>query len=473
MTLTSQSTPIAAAVKLVDECVRDAEPLTFRGEVVAARRSSAGMWAELVDQENVVTLFVRRDVLRGRDLIDEQLLEVRAWPAVSKGDRCAWYLKAERFKVLDEVGPMAARRRQDLEKLCEDGVISRDRVEEFSFSKHWQVQEWPEIFKVLVLTSSDAAGWGDFKARVENLVDAGVVEQRIVPVQGEGMVQALVHELGKISAEEADLVFIVRGGGGWADLRRFDDPALARAISGCAVDVVTAVGHHKDASLADLAAFAALMTPTDAAAALDKAVFLQQQPAKASAGKRRRAAGHGPWIPPTEPVANAERALEMERARAEAVARERARAEDYRTKLAEERVRGESYRNELAGVQRQLEQSRHELGDLWRFTNRQLLDEVAARVTRRRWAPALGCWLAAFFSLGWQPGSPVGIALVLGLCGALVAAGMYVFRGPQRATRVPGARLQKRAPGDGRAWVELALRARTPRELRLLRFRRP
>jgi len=457
MTATSQAAAISAALQVIDECVRDARPRSFRGEVVQPRRTSAGMWAGLVDQDNVVTLFVPREVLHDREIAADQLLEVLAAPAVAKGDRCAWYLKADRIKVLDDVGPLAAARRGDLEQLREEKVIDRRRVEEFAFSKHWQVQDWPEISKVLVLTSSEAAGWGDFKARAGALVEGGSIEQLDVPVQGEGMVAALVDALGDVTSEQADLVFIVRGGGGWSDLRRFDDPQLARAIARCAVPVVTAIGHHKDASLADLAAAAAFITPTDAAAALDRAVHTQRQGARPA---KRRRGGTGPWIPPTDRVTAAARTLADERAAAAA-------------EVAVERARADRYSAELVAARRQLGQSRREHRDLWRFTHRHLLDSVEARVRRRRWAPALGCWAASLLLLGSPVESIPVAAAVLLLCVALAGAGVYVFRGPRRASNSPGKRLQRRLPADGRAWMDLALRARTPRELRLLRSRLP
>lgn len=452
--------PVAAAVQLVDDCVRRADPQPFRGELVAVRSGSTGVWTQFADQQNVVRMFIPREVLKKEELREDQLLEVWAVPAVSKSDKCDWYLKVKRFTVVEERGPLAARRRRELQDLSARGVIAQKRIDHFSFSESWQVHDWPDVRKVVVLTSTDAAGWQDFKARAQRLFDAGLVEQRVVPMQGQNMVRELAIELANIRAEEADLVFIVRGGGGWADLRRFDDPLLAHAIAACTVNVVTAVGHHKDRSVADYAAFAAFRTPTDAAAALDRAVYRQRRQS-AGAGGGRRSSTSRSRPRPTDPASST--------ARSSAPGGEHA----LNAALDAERVRANRLRAEVIELQRQLDRSQQEYGALWQFTRDQLFQQCVARVRRRRWVPALGLWLVGFCSFWILQGSPMAVAAGLGILGIMAVAGVYVFCGPWRATRTPSARLQQRAPANTRAWVELALRARTPRELQLLQSRQP
>jgi len=86
------------------------------------------------------------------------------------------------------------------------------------------------------------------------------------PVQGEGASIALAWALRTVSAiPDVELVIVARGGGSLEDLWAFNEEPLARAIFGCRVPVVSAVGHETDFTIADFVAD--LRAPTPSAAA--------------------------------------------------------------------------------------------------------------------------------------------------------------------------------------------------------------
>jgi len=97
---------------------------------------------------------------------------------------------------------------------------------------------------------------------------SGGLHIRLYPalVQGEGAVEEVCRGIQYFSRSKwADLVIVGRGGGSVEDLWTFNEEAVARAIAGCAVPVVSAVGHETDVTIADFVAD--LRAPTPSAAA--------------------------------------------------------------------------------------------------------------------------------------------------------------------------------------------------------------
>jgi exodeoxyribonuclease VII large subunit len=81
-------------------------------------------------------------------------------------------------------------------------------------------------------------------------------------VQGFDAPRSLSSAIRVLATHRPDVIAVVRGGGARTDLAAFDDEAVARAIAGCPVPVLTGVGHEVDTSVADEVAHTSAKTPT-------------------------------------------------------------------------------------------------------------------------------------------------------------------------------------------------------------------
>jgi exodeoxyribonuclease VII large subunit len=120
--------------------------------------------------------------------------------------------------------------------------------------------------KIGVVTSLDGAAIRDIiKVLRRRYANAHIVI-RPARMQGEGAavdIMRAIRAIGRVPG--VDVVIIGRGGGSIEDLWAFNEVVVARAIAGCPVPTISAVGHETDVTIADFVADVRAPTPSAAA----------------------------------------------------------------------------------------------------------------------------------------------------------------------------------------------------------------
>lgn len=116
-----------------------------------------------------------------------------------------------------------------------------------------------------VVTSSSGAAIHDV-CRVAFRRGGARILLAAAQVQGAGAVESICRAISQLQrVRDVDVIVVGRGGGSADDLGAFNEEAVVRAIAGCRVPVVSAVGHDVDVTLVDFAADARAATPSQAA----------------------------------------------------------------------------------------------------------------------------------------------------------------------------------------------------------------
>ncbi|MBP1619095.1 MAG: xseA [Bacteroidetes bacterium] len=160
------------------------------------------------------------------------------------------------------LGDMARKRAEIIRRLEEEGVLDLNKELEI-----------PSLCqRIAVISSSTAAGYGDFCNQLENNAYGFVFYTKLFPaiMQGERTEASIIEALEKIyvHADLFDVVVLIRGGGATSDLNSFDSYLLAANCAQFPLPIISGIGHERDETVIDHVAHTRVKTPTAAAAFL-------------------------------------------------------------------------------------------------------------------------------------------------------------------------------------------------------------
>ena len=187
------------------------------------------------------------------DLADGERVHVFGRPELyeARGDFRLRVLTIERFGLGDHLAALERLKR----KLAAEGLFAPERK-----------RALPRLPRVVgLVTGNDAAAKRDVLATMTTRFPPARIVVAETYVQGPRAAAAIAEALrGLAAVPHVDVIVVARGGGSFEDLLPFSDERLLRAIAGCPVPVVSAVGHEQDTPLCDLAADVRASTPTAA-----------------------------------------------------------------------------------------------------------------------------------------------------------------------------------------------------------------
>jgi exodeoxyribonuclease VII large subunit len=231
--------------------------LWITGELSNLSRPASGHWYFTLKDESAQ---VRCAMFRTRNLAAR--VPPRDGLQVMLRARVGLYEARGEFQLvvdhLEEAGEGELRRRFEAlkQKLAGEGLFDAGRKR--------PLPRFPR--RVGIVTSATGAALRDVLHVVRRRCCATALLLYPVPVQGAGAAREIAAMLALADRRrDVDVLLLVRGGGSLEDLWAFNDEALARAIAGVSLPLVTGIGHEIDFTIADFVAD--LRAPTPSAAA--------------------------------------------------------------------------------------------------------------------------------------------------------------------------------------------------------------
>ena len=155
------------------------------------------------------------------------------------------------------LGEMALKKQAILERLKREKLLDRNKL--------LSIPLVPQ--RIAIISSKTAAGFQDFMHHLDSSPYQFHCQLFESLMQGNRVEESLLKALEscKNNADLFDLLVIVRGGGGKADLHCFDNYELGKSIAMFPVPVISGIGHERDTSVVDETAHTRVKTPTAAA----------------------------------------------------------------------------------------------------------------------------------------------------------------------------------------------------------------
>ncbi len=362
----------------------------LRGEISGWKRVASGhCYMSLKDDQAVIDGVIWKGNANALAFAPQDGIEVIATGKLTTyPGRSKYQIVIERMELAG-AGALMALLEKLKAKLAGEGLFDPARKKRLPFM--------PQV--IGVVTSGTGAVIRDILHRLEDRCPTHVVVWP-VKVQGDGSANEIAAAVRGFDAIEAggpvprpDLVIVARGGGSVEDLWSFNEEVVVRAVAGCSIPIISAVGHETDTTLCDFAADLRAPTPT-AAAEIAVPVLADLRLTIESFGNRtERCArryverGREQLTALARLLPKRDQLLGPQRQRADDLAQRLDRGLERRLTLARGNLDRSAGALRPATLERKLEAKRAQLDATWRLVQSlnpdNILDRGYARITAR------------------------------------------------------------------------------------------
>ncbi len=227
------------------------------GEISNFRPSSTGhLYFSLKDEYAVIQAVMFKNRIFGLDFKPEDGVLVRIRGSVSVyAQRGSYQIICESMEQAGQ-GQILAMLEKRKQRLAAEGLFAPERKKKLPLIPS----------RIAVISSPTGAAVRDI-LRVIGRRNASLdVVILPAPVQGNEAADIIAAQIKRAEKYNlGDVIIIGRGGGSLEDLLPFSEESVVRAVAGCSIPVISAVGHEIDFALCDFAADLRAATPSAAA----------------------------------------------------------------------------------------------------------------------------------------------------------------------------------------------------------------
>ena len=227
------------------------------GEISSLRQPVSGhVYFNLKDAESQVRVVLFRNVAGGLKFKLEEGI------SVILGGRVSAYQGRSEYQVIGQkieprgLGALQAAFEELKKRLAAEGLFAPERKRAIPYL----------IRRLAVITSPTGAAIRDILKvlrRRNPSIKVSIYPSLVQGKEAAGEIVRGIRELNRLGGFDA--IILARGGGSLEDLWAFNEEAVARAIAGSAIPIISAVGHEVDYTISDFVAD--LRAPTPSAAA--------------------------------------------------------------------------------------------------------------------------------------------------------------------------------------------------------------